>query len=73
MVINLIVERTDDGFVATIPGEINQETWAHTEEEVIEKSIDIVRYFLKIEDSKKINIDKARGDSIKTIYKIIIK
>lgn len=71
MVIDLIVHKTDDGFTAEIPSLKGCETWAHEEDEVIEKTVDLVKYYLALSDETKIIVDKARKYSNKIVYKII--
>ncbi len=71
MVIDLITYSTDDGYNCDVPSIKGCESWAHTEDEVIEKTLEIVKFYLKLTDSDKIRIDKARKEENKTIYKII--
>lgn len=71
MVIDLIINNTDDGFNSEVPSIKGCESWAHTEDEVIEKTVEIVRYYLKLPDSVKIKIDKARKEENSSIYKLI--
>jgi hypothetical protein len=71
MVIDLIIYSTDDGYNSDVPSIKGCESWAHTEDEVIEKTIEIVKFYLKLPDSVKIRIDKARKEENKTVYKII--
>ncbi|MCB0747237.1 MAG: hypothetical protein H6613_12075 [Ignavibacteriales bacterium] len=71
MVLDLIIVRSDDGVTAEIPSLKGCESWAHEEEEVIEKSIELLRYYLNLSEETEIKIDKARGNKIKTIYKLV--
>ncbi len=71
MVIDLIITRTDDGCTAEVPSIKGCESWAHTEDEAIEKTIDLVKYYLKVSKDFKIKIDLARKESPKVIYKLI--
>lgn len=71
MVIDLITYSSDDGFSSDVPSIKGCESWAHTEDEVIEKTIEIVRFYLKIPDSRKIKYDKARTEENACFYKLI--
>lgn len=70
MILDLIITKTDDGFSSEIPSIKGCESWAHTEDEVIDKSIELLKFYLKIND-KKIKIDLARKEEYSKIYKII--
>jgi len=71
MILDLIVTKTDDGFDAKVPSLNEAETWAHTEEEAIDKILDILVFFLNIEEKKEIKNIKARNEKNKTIYKLV--
>lgn len=71
MIIDLIISATDDGYNSDVPSIKGCESWAHTEDEVIEKTLEIARFYLKLPDSYKIRIDIARKEENKTVYKII--
>ena len=70
MVLDLIVKHTDDGYTAEVPSINGCECWAHDEETVIVKILDLTSFYLNI-DVKKIKLDKARGTHQKQIYKLI--
>lgn len=71
MVLDLIIIKTDDGVTAEIPSLKGCESWAHEEDEVIEKSIELLKFYLNLSDETEIKIDKARGNKFKTIYKLV--
>ncbi|MBK7103890.1 MAG: hypothetical protein IPH62_01220 [Ignavibacteriae bacterium] len=71
MVLDLVTIKSDDGFTAEIPSIKGCECWAHQEDEVIEKSIELLKYYLNLDSDSKINIDKARGNKFKTVYKLV--
>jgi predicted RNase H-like HicB family nuclease len=71
MVLDLIVHKTDDGYTAEIPSLKGCETWAHTEEDVIEKIKEMAVYYLHLDSEKDIKIDKARGSRNKVVYKLV--
>ena len=41
MVLDLIITKTDDGFTADVPSVKGCESWAHTEDEVVEKTLEL--------------------------------
>ncbi len=71
MVLDLVVIHTDDGVNAEVPSIKGCESWAHTEEEVISKVVELVYFYLKLPEETKLKIDRARRESRKTVYKII--
>lgn len=70
MVIDLIVNKTDDGCTAEIPSLKGCECWAHDEDTVMNKILDLAAFYLKT-DVKKFKVDKARGSRTKIIYKLV--
>ncbi|MBU0560039.1 MAG: hypothetical protein KJ799_15215 [Bacteroidetes bacterium] len=71
MVIDLIVHVTDDGYTAEIPSLKGCETWAHTEDDSIEKAIELLKYYIGLPDESKIIVDRARKGKTKTVYKLV--
>ncbi|KAB2907685.1 MAG: hypothetical protein F9K26_10330 [Ignavibacteriaceae bacterium] len=71
MVLEVVVTKSDDGYTAEIPSINGCETWAHTEDEVIEKILEQAMFYLKIDDLKRLKLDKSRGDFSVTVYKLI--
>ncbi|MDO8548525.1 MAG: hypothetical protein Q7S39_00035, partial [Ignavibacteria bacterium] len=71
MILDIIIQKTDDGFTAEIPSLKGCECWAHDENTVFKKIIDLAAYYLKINTNEKFKIDKARGTKNKSIYKLI--
>ncbi|GAB4146482.1 MAG: hypothetical protein Fur0015_13040 [Ignavibacteriales bacterium] len=71
MVLDLIISKSVDGFSAEIPSIKECETWSKTEDDALNKSIELLCYYLGIVDTKKIKIDKARIESNRIIYKLI--
>lgn len=72
MILDVIVHKTDDGFTAEIPSLKGCESWAHDEDTVLEKILEVASFYLKVESSKKLKLDKARIVQNKTIYKLVI-
>jgi len=70
MVLDLIVKNTDDGYTAEVPSINGCECWAHDEETVIDKILELASFYLNVEP-KKIKLDKARGTNKKQIYKLV--
>ena len=71
MVLDLIVTFTDDGVTAEVPSIIGCECWAHEEEEAIEKCVDLLRYYNKLDTETEIKVDKARRSKSKIVYKLV--
>ncbi len=71
MVLDLVIKKTDDGFTAEVPSLKGCECWAHDEDTVMNKIIDLAAYYLKIDNKEKFKIDKARGSKNKTVYKLV--
>jgi hypothetical protein len=70
MILDIIVKKTDDGCTAEIPSLKGCECWAHDEDTVLEKILDLAAYYLK-SDVKKFKLDKARGSKNRIIYKLV--
>jgi len=73
MVIDLVVTHTDDGYVADIPSIKGCDSWAHKEEDVIEKSLELVRFYANVPEDNEIKVDRARRQGKKVIYKLIFE
>lgn len=71
MVLDLIVIKTDDGYTAEIPSIKGCESWAHIEDDAINKTIELFKYYIQAKPDFKLKIDKARKEGNKTVYKII--
>lgn len=71
MVLDLIVTKTDDGCSAEIPSIKGCESWAHNEDDSIEKTLELFRFYIKVNKDFKIKVDRARREGNKIVYKII--
>ena len=71
MVLDLIIDKTDDGFSAEIPSIKGCECWAHEEDDVIDKSLELLSFYISLPSETEIIIDKARRSSNRTIYKLV--
>ncbi|NWF89455.1 MAG: hypothetical protein HXY50_08325 [Ignavibacteriaceae bacterium] len=72
MILDVIVKKTDDGFTAEIPSLRGCESWAHDEDTVLEKILEVASFYLKIDSLKKLKLDKARVSKNKSVYKLVI-
>jgi predicted RNase H-like HicB family nuclease len=70
MVIDLIVTKTNDGYTAEVPSIKGCESWAHDEDTVIEKIIELTSFYVRL-PAKEIKLDRARREENKIIYKLI--
>jgi len=70
MILDLIVKYTDDGYTAEVPSINGCECWAHDEDTVMSKILDLSAFYLNI-DVKKIKLDKVRGSKQKQIFKLV--
>lgn len=71
MVIDMIVTETGDGFIAEVPSLRGCESWAHSDDEVITKVVELVRFYVGLNDETEIIIDRARKNRNKIVYKLI--
>ncbi|MGD8306532.1 MAG: hypothetical protein PVF17_07745 [Ignavibacteria bacterium] len=70
MVLDIIVKKSDDGFTAEIPTINGCESWAHDEQTVLNKIVELASFYLNT-DKEKFKIDKARVKSNVTVYKLV--
>ncbi len=70
MILDVIVTKSDDGYTAEIPSLKGCESWAHDEDTVLNKIIELASYYLQT-NSNKFKLDKARKHSNTTVYKLI--
>jgi len=73
MILEIIVKKTDDGFTAEIPSLKGCESWAHDEETVLDKIVEIASFYLNIDSLKKLKLDKARVSKNKSVYKLVVE
>jgi hypothetical protein len=71
MVLDLHVISSDDGYSAEVPSIKGCESWAHQEDEAINKVIEMLRFYLQFSDDKKVLVDRARREKSLTVYKLI--
>jgi predicted RNase H-like HicB family nuclease len=70
MILDVIVKKSDDGFTAEIPSIKGCESWAHDEETVLDKIIELASFYLKTKTNK-FKLDKARVKSNISVYKLV--
>lgn len=71
MILDLVVTKTDDGYTAEVPSLSGCESWAHNEDDAIDKTVELVYFYLNLSKEQKIKIDRARKHSNKIIYKLV--
>lgn len=67
----MIVTDTGDGFTAEVPSLKGCESWAHSDDEVITKIVELVRFYTNLSEDTDIIIDRARKNGKKIVYKLI--
>lgn len=67
----MIVTDTGDGFTAEVPSLRGCESWAHSDDEVITKIVELVRFYTSLDEDTEIKIDRARKNGKKIVYKLI--
>jgi hypothetical protein len=70
MVLDILVTKTIDGFTAEIPSLNGCESWAHDEDTVLTKILELAAFYLKT-DVKKFKLDKARKVKDHSVYKLV--
>jgi len=70
MILDVVVTQTNDGYVAEIPSLIGCESWAHDEDAVLSKILELAAFYLKT-DIKKFKLDKARRVKNHSVYKLV--
>lgn len=70
MLLNMIVTKTNDGYIAEVPSIKGCESWAHDEDTVIDKTLDLTAYYMKLPQAH-FAMEKIRVTGNKTFYKII--
>ncbi len=71
MVLDLIVIDTGDGYTAEVPSINGCESWAHKEDDAIDGTVKLLRFYLSLPDDLEIKVDKARGTKTRTVFKLV--
>lgn len=66
----MVVTKTVDGFTAEVPSLRGCESWAHDEDTVIDKTLDLAAFYLKLPQPH-FALEKIRIAGNRTFYKII--
>ena len=70
MILDIVINKTDDGYTAEIPSIKGCESWAHEEDKAMDKVLELASFYLKT-DVKKFKVDRARKIRNKIIYKLV--
>ncbi|MCW8811887.1 MAG: hypothetical protein OQK52_08305 [Ignavibacteriaceae bacterium] len=70
MILDIVVTKTNDGFTAEIPSLSGCESWAHDEDTVLSKILELAAFYLKT-DAKKFKLDKSRKVKDHSVYKLV--
>lgn len=70
MILDIVIIKTDDGYTGEIPSLKGCESWAHDEDTVMDKVLELAAFYLKT-DVKKFKVDRARKLKNKIIYKLV--
>jgi len=70
MILDVIVKKSDDGYTAEIPSLKGCESWAHDEDIVLDKIVELASFYLQT-NSNKFKLDKARKQSNTSVYKLV--
>ena len=70
MILDVVVKKSDDGFTAEVPSINGCESWAHDEETVLTKIVELTSFYLNT-NKDKFKLDKARVKSKTTVYKLV--
>jgi len=70
MILDIIIKKTDDGYTGEIPSLKGCESWAHDEDTVMDKVLELASFYLKT-DVKKFKVDRARKTKNTIIYKLV--
>jgi len=71
VVLDLIIIDTGDGFSSDIPSIKGCDSWAHSEDDAISKTLDLLRFYIQVDSAIKIKTDLARKEGNTKIYKVI--
>lgn len=70
MILDVIVTKSDDGYTAEIPSLKGCESWAHDEDTVLDKIIELASFYLQT-NSNKSKLDKAQKHFNTSVYKLV--
>jgi predicted RNase H-like HicB family nuclease len=70
MILDIIVRKTNDGYTAEIPSINGCESWAHDEDAVLSKIVELASFYLNT-NKEKFKLDKARVKPNIAVYKLV--
>ena len=70
MILDVIVKKSIDGYTAEIPTIKGCESWAHDEETVLQKIVELASFYLKTK-TEKFKLDKSRDHLNTSVYKLV--
>jgi len=70
MILDVIVKKSNDGYTAEIPTIKGCESWAHDEETVLQKIVELASFYLKTK-TEKFKLDKSRVHLNTSVYKLV--
>ncbi|MBI5648585.1 MAG: hypothetical protein HY962_16765 [Ignavibacteriae bacterium] len=73
MQFQVVIRKTYEGFDAAVPSIRECDSWAHTEDEAIERLLERVRFFLNLEAGRKHSLDVLRKEDGETYYTLTIR
>jgi predicted RNase H-like HicB family nuclease len=71
LVLDLNVIKTDDGYTAEVPSIKGCESWSQNEDEAIDKTLELLKFYIQSPPERKIIVDRARREDSLTVYKLI--
>lgn len=72
MVLTMFVTHTDDGFTAEVSSLKGCDSWAHKEEDAINGVLELVRFYLNLNEDVMIRVDKASKKKNVSTYKLLL-
>ena len=70
MVLDVIVKKSNDGYTAEIPTIKGCESWAHDEDTVLQKIVELASFYLNTK-KERFKIDKSSVHFNTSVYKLI--
>ena len=70
MILDIILHKSDDGYIADVPSLKGCESWGHDLDSALENIVELAAYYLRT-DARKFKVDKARETKTKIIYKLV--
>jgi len=70
MILDVVVTETNDGYTAEIPSLSGCESWAHDEDTVLKKILELASFYLNV-NRENFKLDKARRTKNKSTYKLV--